>query len=379
MTDDAELMNAAISIQRIYSANHWHEILSTLPTRHFLQSWEWGEVKAQTGWHAERYIVCLPGHDKPFTAFQFLWRQPLRYLPLRVAYVPKGPLLDWSNESAVTLALDAVEIVTNARRTIFVKMDPDVRSDGEIGQTLQAMLSQRGWCFSREQIQFQNTAISMLPSHPDPAPDDECVAQSLLLPLKSKWRYNIRLAQRRGITIRQGGPADFRSFYDLYAETSTRDQFLIRPFSYYKTLWQTFLDAQEQPENPAGGALFLAEHEEEDSPVAGVFLTRYAEQAVYFNGASSQHRRRDMPNHLLQYEALRWSLEQGCTHYDWWGAPTDLDDPEDDMQGVWNFKRGFGPEFAPHIGAWDWPQSKKAYRLYVDGMPRVLNLMRRFG
>lgn len=371
-------MNSAISIQQIYSQARWQEVLAALPNRHFLQSWEWGEIKAQTGWHAERYAVCLPPHNNPIAAFQFLWRQPIRYVPLRVAYIPKGPLLDWSNEVATKLALDAIEVVTSTNRAIFAKIDPDVRSDLETGKALHSILTQRGWQVSREQIQFKNTAITLLPSHPDSVPTEDDIAQSLLLPLKSKWRYNVRLAHRRGITIRQGGPADFRPFYNLYAETSRRDQFLIRPFEYYQTLWQTFLDAQEQSDNPAGGVLLLAEHAEDNAPVAGLFLTRYAEQAVYFNGASSDRRRRDMPNHLLQYEALRWAFNQGCSIYDWWGAPTDLDDPDDEMQGVWNFKRGFGAEFQPHIGAWDWPQSKRAYRLYGDGMPKVLNLMRRF-
>lgn len=367
----------SISIRQIATPADWQKNLATLPHRHFLQSWEWGDVKAKTGWHAERFVVCLPEQTEPIGAFQLLWRQPIRGVPLRVAYVPKGPLLDWSNASTVTMVLDAIEIVTQARRCIFVKIDPDVRIDSASGMALQDLLAGRGWQFSGEQIQFQNTAISSLPADLDCSVSAERIEEMLQSPMKSKWRYNIRLARKRGITIRQGGSADFRQFYDLYAETSDRDHFLIRPFEYYETLWQTFLDAQEESENRAGGVLLLAEHAEEETPIAGLFLTRYAEQAVYFNGASSHRRRRDMPNHLLQYEALRWAHAQGCTRYDWWGAPTDLDDVDDAMQGVWGFKKGFGAAFQPHVGAWDWPQSKKAYRLYVDGMPWALRLMRK--
>lgn len=370
-------MTVPISIRQIAAPADWQRWLSMLCARHFLQSWEWGEVKAQTGWQAERYIVSPAGGDEPIAGFQFLWRQPVAGVPLRVAYVPKGPLLEWANEEHVAMALDAVEVIADANRCIFVKIDPDVRSDSVMGAALRPMLERRGWQFSAEQIQFKNSAISVLPADLAPIVDEAGIEASLQLPMKSKWRYNIRLARKRGITIRQGGREDLRRFYDLYAETAGRDHFAIRPFGYYQTLWQTFLDAQNEDENPAGGVLFLAEHAEEDLPMAGLFLTRYAEQAVYFNGASSHRRRRDMPNHLLQYEALHWAYAQGCTHYDWWGAPTDLDDLDDSMQGVWGFKQGFGAEFQPRIGAWDWPRSKKAYHLYIDGMPRVLNLMRR--
>src|SRR5690606_10258383 len=108
----------------------------------------------------------------------------------------------------------------------------------------------RGWRFSVDQVQFKNTAWS------DLAQGEE----ALLAQMKSKWRYNIRLAQRRGISVRRGGAADLRTFYDLYAETARRDGFLIRPFDYYRTTWTTFLRAEAVPENPAGGALLLAEH-----------------------------------------------------------------------------------------------------------------------
>ncbi len=194
---------------------------------------------------------------------------------------------------------------------------------------------------------------------------------------KSKWRYNIRLAERRGLQVRVGGVADLEAFYALYAETGQRDGFLIRPFSYYRTTWQTFLNAQAEPANPAGGALLLAWHPDDAQPVAGIFLMRYGQRAWYFYGASSERQRRDMPNHLLQWEAMRWALSQGCTVYDWWGAPTELEDPADGLQGVWQFKQGFGAEFQPHIGAWDYPVSPLLYRLYTEAMPQLLKWLRR--
>lgn len=345
----------------------WQRTLAILPNPHVLQSWEWGVVKAQTGWQAERHSLYEEG--RPVTAFQFLWRQLAPGLPVRIAYVPKGPVLDWANLDRVDAALAQIEQLARTRGCIFVKIDPDVREDTTTGRLLLHALERRGWRYSADQIQFKNTAYT------DLSPGEDALLESM----KSKWRYNIRLAERRGIRIRPGGPGDLVAFYTLYAETGRRDGFLTRPFDYYRTTWETFLAAQDDAANPAGGVLLLAEHPDDPQPVAGLFLLRYGERAWYFNGASSERHRRDMPNYLLQWEALRWAIAQGCTVYDWWGAPTDIGNDSDPLQGVWQFKQGFGVHFQPHIGAWDYPVSSLLYRLYTEAMPQVLAWMRRRG
>ncbi len=331
-----------------------------------LQSWEWGEVKGETGWQAER-VVVRAADGRALAAFQFLWRQLSRYLPLRVAYVPKGPIVDWADQAAVDAMLAALESRALARGCIFAKLDPDVREDLAEGAILTAKLKRRGWRSSAEQIQFKNTAYTDLrPS-----------ADELAARMKSKWRYNVRLAERRGIRVRQGGTEDLDAFYRLYSETGDRDGFLTRPFSYYQTAWETFLRVEAEAGNPAGGALLLAEHEEETAPVAGLFLFRYGARAWYFYGASGERRRRDMPNYLLQWEAMQWARARGCLVYDWWGAPTAPDRPDDPMQGVWQFKQGFGASLQPHIGAWDFVVNPTLYTLYAEAMPRALDLLRR--
>ena len=354
----------ACRLRRIDSPGAWQAALADLPAAHVLQSWEWGEVKGQTEWHAERLVM---DHAAGRAAFQFLWRQPLPYVPARIAYVPKGPLLDWADLDLLDQALAAVEAHARARGCIFVKIDPDVRADTTTGRLLLHALQRRGWRYSAEQIQFKNTATTDLRAGED----------ALLAGMKSKWRYNARLAEKRGITVRVGTAADLAAFYALYAETGARDGFLVRPDAYYRTTWQTFLAAQADPSNPAGGALLLAEHPDEAAPVAGLFLLRYGTTAWYFYGASSDRRRRDMPNYLLQWAAMQWALAQGCATYDWWGAPDDLNDADDGMQGVWQFKQGFGAEFQPHIGAWDYVLAPVAYKALTESLPYILAGMRR--
>lgn len=347
-------------------ADDWRAHLAQIGDPHVLQSWEWGELKSQTGWRTVRRVLRNDVGD-PESAFQFLWRAPISGTPLRIGYVPKGPLADWDDELAVDRLLGALEDECRRQKCLFVKIDPNFSRETVEGRRILNGMRRRGWRPSAEQIQFPNSALT----------DLDRSADELLASFKSKWRYNIRLAERRGVTVRQGDETDLALFYHLYRETGERDQFLVRPFEYYASIWNALLQAQQDEQNPLGGALFLAEHPDENAPLAGLFLFRYADTAWYFYGASSARRRRDMPNYLLQWRAMRWAQEQGCRRYDWWGAPSDPSDGDDPLAGVWRFKQGFDAQLANHPGAWDWSPYPSLWRLYQNLTPLLLDSYRR--
>ena len=219
------------------------------------------------------------------------------------------------------------------------------------------MLIRRGWRFSTEQIQFRNTVIIDL----KPDLDD------LLAAMKSKWRYNIRLAKRRGVTVRPGTPADVAGFYGMYAETARRDGFLIRPRAYYEDVWLRFLETDQ-------AELWLASVE--DEPVAGLMLFVFAGTAWYMYGASTGQHRHLMPNHLLQWTALCQAKARGCSRYDMWGAP-DVFDESDSMWGVYRFKQGFGGQVVQGLGAFDYPVQPALYGTFMVAMPKARTWLRR--
>lgn len=333
----------------------WEAALHALPVPHILQSWAWGEVKSQTGWFAKRLL--WQSEQVPVAAASMLVRRLQPWLPVAVAYVPKGPILDWSDGGLVDRVLADLGAAARQAGAFFVKIDPDVRIDRPAGPSVTAALARRGWRPSAEQIQFRNTVVSGLLSTED----------ELLAAMKPKWRYNIRLAERRGVTVRDGDAADLPAFYAMYVETGSRDGFLVRPFAYYRTLWARFLDE---------GLAHVLLAEVDGAPVAGVILFRFGPTAWYFYGASTGQSRDLMPNYALQWAAMRWAKAVGCTRYDWWGAP-DLLAESDPMWGVFRFKQGFGGEFTPHIGAWDLVVNRFANWAYATAMPKVLNGMRR--
>lgn len=344
----------------------WDAHIAALPGAHLLQSWAWGEFKARTGWRAQRLSWPTPGENKPGgpAAAQVLTRTLGRVL--KVLYVPKGPLLDWTAAPQRAAVLDALQALARRERAILIKIDPDVPVSlgppGEerpqpAGQALQAELTQRGWRFSADQIQFRNTVL--LDLRPDEA--------TLLAAMKQKTRYNLRLAERKGVAVRAGSAADLPLLYRLYAETAQRDGFVIRPADYYHEAWGRFLAVgQAQP--------FIAEVASE--PVGALIVFRFAATALYMYGMSREAHRDKMPNHLLQWHAIQWAKAQGCATYDFWGAPNEFVE-SDPLWGVWKFKEGFGGQVVRTLGAWDYAPSPTLYRLYTTVLPRVLNILRR--
>jgi peptidoglycan pentaglycine glycine transferase (the first glycine) len=358
----------------IDDARAWDGALLALPNPHILQSWAWGEFKSRHGWRATRLLFKEGGET---VAAASVLQRKLPRLPLSILYVPKGPALDWPRAGLTERIMQELARLARRERALFIKIDPDIYYPEDVpdfsSRPARAMetarlLESQGWRTSGEQIQFRNTLLLDLERSED----------ELLAGMKQKTRYNVRLAARRGVSVRSIGAGDSAAgrhaerdaalslFYKLYAETGRRDGFAIRPPDYYRDAWGTFVE---------GGfaRLFFAEFEGE--ALAGLMLLGFGSTAWYMYGASSARQRQRMPNYLLQWEAIRWAREQGYTLYDLWGAPDELDD-SDPMWGVVRFKLGLGGQLARGLGAWDFPVSRAGYWFYTSVMPRYLDWLR---
>lgn len=324
----------------------------------------------------ERDSISLSSFDFHLSAAALvLKRQILRNgfaARLSILYAPKGPLLDWTNESLRNHVLNDLQSFARKQGAIFLKMDPDVvlgkgipSSKSDVidhgGQAVMSALKRMGWRYSSDQIQFKNTVLI------DLAPSEE----EMLAHMKQKTRYNIRLAEKKGLTLRVGTPQDFGMLYKMYAETSVRDGFVIRDEGYYQTVWKLFMDSIEPACEP-----LIAEVDHE--PVAAIFVFYFAGRAYYVYGMSRDIHREKMPTHLLQWEAMKRAKAKGCTVYDLWGAP-DVFDESDSMWGVYRFKEGLGGEIVRTLGAWDFAPNPFWYKLYSEVIPRLLDIMRSRG
>ena len=325
-----------------------------------LQSYAWGEFKRQHNWPALRVLLTEAGSDRPVAGAQILFRE---MAGLSVAYIPKGPVVDWQDRPLVEALLKTLKSVTRRRRAIYLKIEPNQPADPIFESNLQAYYDFRP---SSETVQPRSTIRVNLDGEP----------KVWLERMKSKTRYNIRLAERRGVTCRLAdptNPADFDGFYHLMETTGQRDSFGIHSAAYYKDAWLTF---QQSPSGSGSGALWLAEFE--GKIVAGVMVFAFGTESAYLYGASSDESRREMPTYLLQWKAMQWAKEQGARYYDFWGIPDEVGQDEENVEneqleqknvrdglwGVYRFKQGFGGEIVRYAGSYDLVYNRAMYLLW---------------
>lgn len=341
------------------SRRRWDDFVAAHPAGHLLQSYAWGDFKRRHSWPSLRVIVSEPGSEKILAGAQILFRQ---MAGLSVAYVPKGPVLDWSDTHLAETLLTTVRNVTRRRRAIYLKIEPNLTADPDLERRLHDNFNFRS---SSETVQPRSTIRVDLSLPPE----------KILERMKTKTRYNIRLAERRGVTCRKADPAsptDFSRFYNLMEVTRQRDSFGIHSGEYYRDAWETFASS---PPGSGNGALWLAEFE--GQLVAGALVFTFGKESAYLYGASSNEHRREMPTYLLQWQAMQWAKEQGALHYDFWGIPDEVGAGEDEehtelenknvrdgLWGVYRFKQGFGGEVVRYAGAFDLVYNRPMYLLW---------------
>ena len=191
--------------------------------------------------------------------------------------------------------------------------------------------------------------------------------EEILAAMKSKWRYNINLAARKGVVV-QKTALDSSSiekaiddFYALYKETSARDGIAMHAKSYYKDLLELSAQEAQKGSDVPQVNLYVASHEGDN---LGAIMTLFSKtESVYLYGCSSNKKRNLMPNFLLQWTAMSDAKAYGSRYYDMYGMPP-TDDPSHPMHGLYLFKTGFGGRNVHRAGTYDVPL-KGIYNLCV--------------
>jgi lipid II:glycine glycyltransferase (peptidoglycan interpeptide bridge formation enzyme) len=294
---------------------------------HLLQTWEWGELKRQFGWRAER--IVLREREKIHAAAQVLYR---RLAPgLTIAYLPRGPVC--AQDASLTSFLEQVREHVRTRGVFLLKLEPDWGQRDPREDALASIGASR----TDETIQPPATIQIDLTANLD----------TILARMKSKWRYNIRLAEKKQVTVREGTREDLGAFCELMQLTGERDHFAIHSADYYRAAFDSLVGRDR-------AHLFVAEHGH--TPLAMIFVTAFAHEAIYLYGASGNAERNRMPNHALHWSAIQWAKARGCTRYDLWGVPENIGEPADESNlpnSLYQFKQGFGGEIVHYTGAWD--------------------------
>jgi lipid II:glycine glycyltransferase (peptidoglycan interpeptide bridge formation enzyme) len=329
------------------SPDEWDRFVATHSTGHILQTAPWGALKSQFGWSTGRVGLARAG--KLEAGAQLLYRR----LPAglgQLAYVPKGPMVNWEDKAQTETLMAALDRAARAQGSIALTIEPDLPDKDANDVQLHTL----GFSPSPlDSVQPRRTIIV------DIAPDED----EILAAMKQKTRYNVRLATRKGVTVREATEADLPAFHGLMAATGERDEFGVHAPAYYEAAYRLFASR-------GWSRLLLAEVEEE--VVAAVMVFAIPPRSWYLYGASGDAHREKMPTYLLQWEAIRWAKSLGCTSYDLYGVPDEDEEAleaqftqrGDGLWGVYRFKRGFGGKLTRSAGAWDRVYAPVRYRLY---------------
>ncbi|NWG07300.1 MAG: peptidoglycan bridge formation glycyltransferase FemA/FemB family protein [Chloroflexi bacterium] len=318
----------------IVSLSDWNRfLLSHHPNAHLLQTGEWGELKRDFGWKPVRII-------REDAGVQILFRR----LPLgfTIGYIPKAIISDGSVSEQFW---NEINTVCKSHRAIFLKLEPD-RWEGE------TPIANYQLSLSPHNIQPPRTLIVNLRES-----EEEILAR-----MKQKTRYNIRLAEKKGVTVRAWD--DIASFHKMMLVTGGRDGFGVHSLEYYRRAYELF--------HPKGMCeLLVAEYE--GKLLAALFVARHGNRAYYLYGASTDEERNRMPTYLLQWEAMKWAKARGCEEYDLWGVPDEdeatleanFETRRDGLWGVYRFKRGFGGQLKRAAQAMDRVYNPLLYWVYL--------------
>ncbi|MCF7953426.1 MAG: peptidoglycan bridge formation glycyltransferase FemA/FemB family protein, partial [Spirochaetales bacterium] len=213
-------------------------------------------------------------------------------------------------------------------------------------------------------INFPTQNWNLKKAHTDILPADTIFLdlqksdEALLMSMRPKTRYNIRLSHRKGVRVRQADLSEIGIWYALYSETCTRNGIHLHDMFFFESLFT----AEMKDWGSAVPELLFAEVDGE--PSAAMFLVTSGRRATYLYGASSTRKRNFMSTYALQWEAMKRAKAAGCTEYDMFGvAPKP--DPSHPMYGLYRFKAGFGGSIFHRMGCWDYPLDYKAYETYL--------------
>lgn len=322
-------------------------------TEELLQTGWWGSFKQSHGWRAHPFRVSVTG--KTAGEFTLLVLSRALFGRLVIAYVPFGPTFDpWCSRGEFLSTLGGALRPHLPRGTILIRFDLPWEKTGE-----------------RPAWNGASPKVAKCPSDIQP-PTTVVVDLSgplagVLGSMKSKTRYNIRLAEKKGVCVRAVGEGCFDAWYSMYRETSRRDGIAIHASSYYRGLLGTgsaYSGVSPKIE------LLTAWHD--GDLLAGNICIYWKGRSVYMTGASSNAKRNLMPTYALQWEAIRRAKEAGCTQYDLYGIPPEPD-PGHPMHGLYQFKTGFSDRIEARWGTWDVP-----YRPVLCGAYRAAEAARLF-
>lgn len=295
---------------------------------HVVQSPEWGRFKTEYGTKAYKASgIQYTIHKIPLTNYFY-------------AYAPKVNNfdIDWEN----------LEDSLNENNCIAINFDvPNILTNENSEEANRSMQILKEKCVKSPKDTFAKHNILL---------DISTSEEILLKNMNKKNRYNIRYAQRKGVTTRMAEDlADFEIFYDLMNSTAERQKYYIHPKVYYEKIWKLL--------NPLDMChIVFAEYQE--TPLAAWMLFVYKKVLYYPYGGSSEEYKNLFGSNLVGWEAIQFGKSMGCKTFDMWGAAPDPTDESHPWYGFTNFKMKYGGNHVTYIDSYDFVINSSLYNMF---------------
>ena len=249
-------------------------------------------------------------------------------------YISRGPICNIHDKAVLQDLTEGLKLLAKKYKAFTLKWEPDIKSDDlefrKIATELGFKIKDDAKDFS-EGIQPRYVFRLNLKDKTE----DEIFAE-----FHQKTRYNIRLATKKGVVIREGKREDLKDFHKIMEITGKRDDFMIRPLSYFEKMYDELA--------PEHFKLMMA-YTSDGEPISGIIDIIYGNKIWYLYGASSNAHRNLMPNYLLQWDMIKYSIEHKKDMYDFRGVVGIVDESHP-QYGLYRFKKGFNAEFTEFIG-----------------------------
>lgn len=318
--------------EKALSEEKYEAFLQAHPKGHFMQSLRWARIKSF--WKNE--IVAVEDENGRIKGTMSLLIRKLPMLPFTMMYSPRGPVCDPHDADTIRALLEKCKELARKHRSYVLKMDPDIEIEDKQFENIVLSL---GFKLTRGLKNYEGIQPRFVFRLDLRGKTEEMIMQDF----HQKTRYNIRLAQRRGVVVKVGGREDIDVFYRMIVETGIRDNFVVRSKEYYEKVFDCMA--------PDHIRVFIAYYE--DKPIAGTIGILYGNKFWYLYGASINEHRKLMPNYLLQWTMIKCALEAGVDIYDFRGVPGNLDE-NNPLYGLYRFKVGFRGKFTEFVGMLDY-------------------------
>lgn len=328
-------------------------------TTHPLQSWEWGDFRKESGNAVYRFAkfskenkitksFTLLGHKVPKTNY-------------KIGTLIKGP-------APTKESLEFLTTFAKKNNFIFIKIEPSTPVDSK-GIKYKNLKKDKTLSLLKEYKAVEGKTLFTPTTFWIVLTKEE---EELLSSFNSKTRYNIRLAQRKGVeVIEDNSDKAFDKYLALTKDTVERQGFYAHTRKYHKLMWQTLHKDMVKEKKEPIARLMTARYKGEIITTWVLFV--WHDILYYPYGASSNKYKNVMANNLVMWESIKYGKNLGLKIFDLWGR--------EEGKGFTKFKEGYSPEVVEFLGTWDLPTSSlyKPYTLAESLRWTLLKARAKFG